>query len=278
MKSRCLSLNPARVPRSMLAGIVWLSGLAAGPQSSLAAEPWSESFEVRAGAVTLDIDSSFRIDSRRLGRGTTLDAEDQLGLDDEDTVSRVELGWRFAPRHQFSAGYFDLSRDARTLTEAEFQVGNVIFPQGIAVATDFELSLVDFSYSYSLVQTDRFELAPLVGLYWMDFDVSIASESIGLREEDSEQFPLPTVGVSAIYQLSPEWRIRGRAQYFSFSYDDYKGEIVEFGAALEWSAWSRFRLGAGYSRIDLDVENKESNGGRGAYLYDGIWAYLGIVF
>lgn len=226
----------------------------------------------------LDIDSSFRIDSRRLGRGTTLDAEGQLGLDDTDTVLRAEMSWRFAGRHQFNTGYFDLSRDARTLTDADYQVGNVIFPAGTPVATDFDLRLVDFSYAYSLVQTDRFELAPQVGLYWMDFDVSIGSESIGLREEDSDQFPLPTLGASAIYHLSPEWRIRGRARYFSFSYDDYEGDILEFGAGVEWSAGSRFRLGAGYSHIDLDVESQKINGGRGEYLYDGIWVYLGTVF
>ena len=266
-----------RLVRPILAGLASLWGFIAAPLPVLAADPWSNTLEVRAGAVVMDIDSSFRVDSRSLGRGTTIDAEDDLGLDDEDTVFRGELGLRFARRHQFSAGYLDLSRDARTVTDEDYQVGNVIFPSGTPVETDFDLSLVDFSYSYSLIQTDRFELAPLVGLYWLDFDVRVASETVGLREEDSDELPLPTLGANAIYQLSEKWRIRGSAQYFSFSYDDYEGDILELGAAVEWNVWSRFSLGAGYSRIDLDVENKKSNGGRGEYLYDGLWAYLGVA-
>ena len=64
---------------------------------------------LRAGAVLMDIDSGFRVDSRSLGRGTNIDAEDDLGLDDTNTVFRGELAWRLARRHQLRAGYFDLS-------------------------------------------------------------------------------------------------------------------------------------------------------------------------
>lgn len=277
MEGRYVASGSVPITRSNAAAIVLLWVFGASPTPVVAADPWSSSLELRAGAVVMDIDSSFRVDSRSLGRGTTIDAEDELGLDDEDTVFRGELGWRFARRHQFTAGYYDLSRDARAVTDQDYQVGNVIFPEGTPVETDFDLRLADFSYSYSLIQTDRFELAPMIGLYWLDFDVEVASETVGLREGESDELPLPTFGASAIYQLSPKWRIRGSAQYFSFSYDDYEGEILELGAALEWNAWSRFSLGAGYSRIDLDVENRKSNGGRGEYLYDGIWAYVGIA-
>jgi hypothetical protein len=114
-------------------------------------------------------------------------------------------------------------------------------------------------------------------VYWLDYDVRVSSETVGLREGDGDQFPLPTVGARAVYQLSPAWRLLAGAQYFSFSYDDYEGEILELGAGLEWHAWRRLSLGASYSRIDLDVENKKNNGGKGEYLYDGLWAYLAVA-
>ena len=264
-------------PRAKLAVTAVLWGLLAGAPPSSAADPWSSSLQLRGGAVLMDIDSSFRVDSRSLGRGTSIDAEDDLGLDDDDTVFRGELVWRLARRHQIRAGYFDLSRDARTVTDEDYQVGNVIFPAGTPVATDFDLSLADVSYSYSLFQTDRFEFAPSVGVYWLDYDVRVTSETIGLREGDGDQFPLPAVGARVVYHLSPSWRIQGGGQYFSFSYDDYEGEILELGVGVEWNAWRRLSLGAGYSRIDLDVENKKRNGGRGEYLYDGLWAYLAVA-
>jgi hypothetical protein len=276
MSIRCLNAAFVALVRFPLAAGVLLAVLTTASMP-VAADPWSNALEIRGGAVVMDIDSSFRVDSRSLGKGTTIDAEDDLGLDDDDSVFRGELAWRFARRHKISAGYMDLSRDARTVTEEEYQVGDVVFPAGVPVATDFDLSLVDFSYSYSLVQTDRFEIAPLVGVYWLDFDVEVRSDALGLREGDSEELPLPTFGARAVYQLSPSWRLMGNAQYFSISYDDYDGEIIELGAGVEWNVWSRLSLGAGYSRIDLDVENKKSNGGRGEYVYDGLWVYAGVA-
>ena len=276
MSIRCLNAAFVALVRFPLAAGVLLAVLTTASMP-VAADPWSNALEIRGGAVVMDIDSSFRVDSRSLGKGTTIDAEDDLGLDDDDSVFRGELAWRFARRHKISAGYMDLSRDARTVTEEEYQVGDVVFPAGVPVATDFDLSLVDFSYSYSLVQTDRFEIAPLVGVYWLDFDVEVRSDALGLREGDSEELPLPTFGARAVYQLSPSWRLMGNAQYFSISYDDYDGEIIELGAGVEWTVWSRLSLGAGYSRIDLDVENKKSNGGRGEYVYDGLWVYAGVA-
>ena len=276
MSIRCLNAAFVALVRFPLAAGVLLAVLTTASMP-VAADPWSNALEIRGGAVVMAIDSSFRVDSRSLGKGTTIDAEDDLGLDDDDSVFRGELAWRFARRHKISAGYMDLSRDARTVTEEEYQVGDVVFPAGVPVATDFDLSLVDFSYSYSLVQTDRFEIAPLVGVYWLDFDVEVRSDALGLREGDSEELPLPTFGARAVYQLSPSWRLMGNAQYFSISYDDYDGEIIELGAGVEWNVWSRLSLGAGYSRIDLDVENKKSNGGRGEYVYDGLWVYAGVA-
>ncbi len=261
-----------------MTGVVLLSGLNGLPAPAAAAEPWSGALGIRAGAVLMDIDSSFRIDSGNLGRGTTIDAEDQLSLDDEDSVYRVELDWRFARRHQISVGYFDLSRDALAVTDEALKIGNVIFPKGTAVETDFDLRLLDFSYSYSLFQNDRFEVAPLVGVYGLDFDARVNSETLGLREGEGDRFPLPTLGARAVYQLSPAWRLRASAQYFFLSYDDYEGEIMEFGASVEWNAWSNFSVGAGYSRIDMDVEDKNENGGSGEYAYDGVWAYLAVAF
>jgi len=241
--------------------------------------PWSdETLVLRAGAVVMDVDSNFRVDSRALGEGTKVDAEDDLGLDDSDDVFRAELTLRIASRHQLSAGYYDLSRDETAVTDEAYRIGNAIFPAGVSVATDFDLKVADFSYAYSVIQTERFELAPLVGVYGLDFDVSVASDTLGLREGESQEFPLPTVGASMVYRLSPAWQLRANAQYFYVSYDDYEGRMLELGATLEWNVWRRLSLGAGYAGIDVDIEDQSANGGKGEYEYNGIWAYLALTF
>ena len=264
--------------------IGWLSPmimliLTAMPDPAAAQQPWSgETLTLRAGAVVMDVDSSFRVDSRSLGKGTTVDAEDDLGLDDSDDVFRAELLWRIAPRHQLSLGYYDLSRDETERTDEPYQIGNVIFPPGILVETEFDLKLADFSYAYSLVQNDRFEFAPLIGVYGMDFDVRVENDLLGLSEGESQKFPLPTIGARFNYQLSPSWWLRAKGQYFYIEYDQYEGEMLEIGAGLEWNVWRKLSLGASYSHINMDIEDTNANGGKGEYEYDGIWGYLALTF
>jgi hypothetical protein len=155
---------PTWSPTRCLPGALLLLSITGWSAAAGAREPWSdERLVLRAGAVFMDIDSSFRVDSRSLGKGTTVDGEDDLGLDDDDRVFRAELDWRFAQRHRLSLGYYDLSRDAGTVTGEPIQIGNVTFPPGIEVRTDFDLRLADLSYSYSLIQNERLELAPLIG-------------------------------------------------------------------------------------------------------------------
>ncbi|MGD8977353.1 MAG: hypothetical protein PVG91_07085 [Gammaproteobacteria bacterium] len=264
--------------------IGWLSPmimliLTAMPNLAAAQQPWSgETLTLRAGAVIMDVDSSFRVDSRSLGEGTTVDAEDDLGLDDSDDVFRAELVWRIAPRHQLSLGYYDLSRDATERTDEAYQIGNVIFPPGISVDTQFDLKLADFSYAFSVVQNERFEFAPQIGVYWLDFDVRVENDLLGLSEGEGQEFPLPTIGARFNYQLAPSWWLRAKGQYFYIEYDQYEGQMLELGAGLEWNVWRKLSLGASYSHIDMDIEDTNANGGKGEYEYDGVWGYLALTF
>ena len=97
MSIRCLNAAFVALVRFPLAAGVLLAVLTTASMP-VAADPWSNALEIRGGAVVMDIDSSFRVDSRSLGKGTTIDAEDDLGLDDDDSVFRGELAWRFARR------------------------------------------------------------------------------------------------------------------------------------------------------------------------------------
>lgn len=260
-------------------GLLVAVALAAVASPAIAQQPWTdETLTLRAGALFMDVDSSFRVDSRSLGTGTNIDAEDDLGLDDSDDVLRAELIWRFAPRHQLSLGYYDLSRDAVETTSEAYRIGSVVFPPGIDVKTKFDLKLADLSYSYSLVQNERFEFAPLIGLYVLDFDVRVDNDTLGLSEGEGQEFPLPTVGARMNYRLAPAWWLRAKAQYFYISYDQYEGQMLELGGGLEWNVWRGLSLGAGYAHIDMDIEDTNDNGGKGEYEYQGLWAYLGITF
>lgn len=66
-------------------------------------------FKISLATFLAEYESDFRISSSTLGLGTPVSFEDDLGLDDSDTVYRIDGYYRFAARHRLELSYVDLS-------------------------------------------------------------------------------------------------------------------------------------------------------------------------
>src|SRR5688572_8535870 len=64
-----------------------------------------------AGEYFDRVDTTFRVDSDILGRGTELDLEDALDVDETAFAARVDASWHFFKRHWIDVSYFDLKRE-----------------------------------------------------------------------------------------------------------------------------------------------------------------------
>ena len=82
--------------------------------STALAETDDSSFSLSVGAFLTERNSKARVDSTNGDRGTEVDLEDDLGLDNSDAVVRVDGFWRFAEKHRIDFSVFDLSRFAST--------------------------------------------------------------------------------------------------------------------------------------------------------------------
>jgi len=71
---------------------------------------------------------------------------------------RLDGYFRLSKAHRIEWTYFDLERGgSATLVDRDVQIGDVVFPIQYRVASDWKFSVIKASYSYSFINTAKYE-------------------------------------------------------------------------------------------------------------------------
>ena len=245
------------------AGLVVLAGCShlLFPWAGLAQEPGSSMPWKRAGVVFgADIPTSntdLKIESRSIGLGTTIDLEDELGLDETRLTFRIGAFWRFFPRHRIDLSYYDLSRSgSRTLSQT-LRVGDKIFLLASNVKTDDDFKMYQASYGYSFWQDQSIDLAASLGLYLLDFDFTLSASNVGSVSVDTI-VPVPVIGLKGSYAIREDLFFHAgvHLMFADFDYGDFdlKGRLFDAMVRLEYDILEHVSLGLGYNFNLINIE------------------------
>ena len=249
--------------------------------------PGTDRFKINLGAYFPSISTDLQV-----GLGDkTIELEDVLGLSEDETVGRLDGYWRFAKKHRLGFGYYRLNRDASTYLSADLDIGEGDpWPADALIASDLTLDFYSLSYLYSFFQGEKWEIAGSIGAYWVSAETTIAlAAQIGdcpdgddclfagdLYESDTFDGPLPLLGLSFDYYITPKWLVILHGGYFQLTVNGYKGRIANLGAKLEYQFNKTFGLGLGYDGFVLELEAEDANSDVFAsleYTYHGIQLY-----
>ena len=245
-----------------------------------ASDPWGDSpFTLQLGAFRADVDTSVRLDSTVLGRGTEVKFEDELGINDSKTLPEFSFLWRINARHGIEASYVTLNRSGSRTLDRTIQFGDVVFAGATVVNSSFDSDVFRVAYRYSPINDKGNELALLLGAHYTTFDAAISSALGTVSESASVDIPLPTIGARGSLRLGEDWRLTGFAQLMKLKVGDYDGSLVNLSAGIEWAFLRQAYLGLGYSYYRYDLES-EKNDARGEFTYrfSGPALYVGFAF
>lgn len=271
MKPACLAVSAA------------LAALAA-PLSAQAYDEdnwFNQDWRIYLGAFHASVDSRLRINSSSDDLGTDIDVEDLLGVDDSKTTAWGGIGWQFANRHSVELEFFALNRSAGVSDtfSPPIEIGDFIL-EGGSVNTSYDTNVTRLTYGFSAFRNERSDLKLLAGIHVASLDASIGAtgnictplttpsvppgcppETAAEAREDVTA-PLPHIGASWAYALSPKWAISLGAIGFALELDNIDGSIVEIDADLAWQPWKNFGfgLGARYFKVDVDSRSSDLNG------------------
>jgi len=220
------------------------------------------------GGFFPQVDSSFSLSPSTGGSGESIDAENVLGLDGTVTSAWLNFDWRFLPRHQLQAAWFELNRSGSTSASREFTVGDTTAMVGASVSSKLDMELWRLTYGYSIVHEEKFDLALLIGTHIVTAKGTVtASGSIavngvpmagGTSTESSSTytFPLPHVGAELSYEVSPKWSAHFNMLLFALEYSNFRGSLFQFDATVAYQATKHFGLGAGYTYFNLNLQSQ----------------------
>ncbi|HXV10187.1 MAG TPA: outer membrane beta-barrel protein [Burkholderiales bacterium] len=251
-------------------------GLAAGQdKADWKVHPYlQDKWYLQLGAYWPTVDTTARLDSTTLGRGTEISFEDELGLDDREALGSLLASVRLGERWKIEFEYFALNREGTRQISRNLQWGNTVYPVNATVSSSFDSDVYRLSAGYAFVKDDRREFGATFGLHVTDFKASLSAGGLATEGTDALA-PLPTVGVYGAYAFSPRWLVTGRIDYFSLNYEEYDGSLVNVNAGVEYRFTRHFGIGAGYRYVDYEVElSKTSWTGEAKYTFKGPTLYV----
>lgn len=268
-------IKPLRVVFASVALVGSLvSGVATAQEASWAVNPGlQDRWTLEIGGYAPNVDTTANLNTV-FGPGTSVNFEQDLGLDDRKVSATVLGRVRLGDRWRIEAEYFGLNRSGAQAINRSISWGDNTYPVGIAVSSEFDTDIYRLSGGYSFIKNEQAELGIALGVHATDFRISLAATGVGVETGD-ELAPLPTVGLYGSYALSPRWLLSGRVDFFTLKYNDYDGSLVNLTAGVDYRFARNFGIGLGYRYVDYDLSITKSrfNGGV-EYKFSGPVLYL----
>ncbi len=198
--------------------------------------------------------------------GTTIDLEDDLGLDDSELLPALYAGAKLGGGFVVTAEYYSLSRDTTATISRNIVVDDVTYPINASLTAGFSTDIYRFTVGYSFIRNATTEIGAAIGLHATDLQFSISGQgstggapvTVTTRRKDFLA-PMPTVGLYGTFEVAPRVTINARADYLSLGIDDYDGSVLNAQAAVSYRFSKNFGVGVGYRYVDYDLDVEKTN-------------------
>ena len=264
----------------LVSGLAPETALAGSEESSTPTSLFDQKYLLALGGFFPQVRSTLTLTSPR-GLGREVSVEDDLGVSGDTSSAWISFNWRFKPRHQFHAEWFQLNRSGSRVADRSLPpIGDTTIGVGASLNSKIELDLGRLTYGYSFFRDSNLDMAFLIGAHVATAkatvtaagNVTVNGVPIGpgrSRTESSSTltFPLPHIGGSATYEFTP--KLSGQVTLLVFALDlgDYSGSLLETDAFMAYQLTKHFGIGGGLKYFNLNLEANLSRGGSVAYNY-----------
>jgi hypothetical protein len=250
------------VKRFILFSLVILLALTLSQPVYAQDTPW-ERFSVSLGGIGALSSSDIRIGTSVLGSGIDIDVEEALNLDTQQSAVRLGVHYRIGEerRHRVGLTWFEFRRKGTTVADEEIEIGDppITIPLGHTVNSFYNTGILKTDYAYSFFMDDRFNLAVSGGLFVMPIEIGLDNITTGESTRTDITAPLPVVGFSFDFAISPKWLLKQRVELLYLKFGDFTGSILSSNFGVEWNVWENWGFGAAIDSFALGIESESDN-------------------
>jgi hypothetical protein len=229
--------------------------------------PITDLFAFRASFFHATVNTDLRLDppGDPLG-GTALSGARDLGFKPSENDGMAELMFRLRDRNRIRADFLELDQSGSTALERPFvQFGNQVFNRGDVVNASLQWRIMGLTWTYAIIQNDRFELGAGLGVHAMDLDVRGSVAARFASYETSVAAAVPTPAIETVWRITRRISLTARGEYLRTTINGTFGSLGDFHADAQFRWVPNFSVGAGYSVTQLELDSlTQSNPGLAA--------------
>ena len=238
--------------------VVLLLTVASPAEAQRQFEPLFDRFNFKLEGSWVGLNTEIRLDSEILGKGTTLNFEDDLDLGNNASIPTLAFEWQIARKHKVGVRWQDIDRASNTQALTEIQWGDEIIPINADVTLGFDITQTFVDYAYYPWVKDRWAAGFGLGFRWMDLQAALSYRDEGNEVEGDTDVkgsaPLPYLYFEYRRLFSENWRFITGFGWLYLKIDDIEGGQWIGRAGIEYLAGRRWAFGAAINLSTIDVD------------------------
>ncbi|HXV77748.1 MAG TPA: hypothetical protein VD788_15650 [Candidatus Polarisedimenticolaceae bacterium] len=236
------------------------------------------------GFQQTEIRTTLRIDAMTsqgaIAAGAVVALESLFKVDDSVSTVRFDGWYRLGKKSRLNWTVWQTDRDGINTYEGDpLTVGDILIESGQMVRIRDKTTLYAFSYTYSFLNTEKYEAWLGGGFNFQRVETTIESTLGGSTFEQMEDakatVPIPVLSFGGRWNLSRRWRTLITQELFGIDIGDYSGRLSNTRILAEVNLTRNFGLGAGLERYNFQVD-AEADDFTGSFDtgYTGLSVYL----
>jgi len=226
-------------------------------------------WEVSPSFTAVILNTDIRVDpSNGGGEGTTIDAENDLGLATVKPQPRISGRMRMGRRSELEAGYQWASRSGEKELQRTITFRDTTFDVGASLDSKLTTNLLFLNYRYAFMAKDRTQVGVGLGLGALFLDVELdalaSAGGGGVSYSAKEDFtaPVGSLGLYGRFLHGTRWYTEADARIVKLRIDRFHFRYIEgnLGERYFLSHKSALELGAGADAVKVDVDPRFDDG------------------
>jgi len=223
--------------------------------------------------------------------GINLDVRNDLNMDGENQVGRIDGYYRIKGKHSLGFSYYEFNSSGSIKTGREIELpdpgnpeGTITIPIGAQVDSFLDTQILRLNYIYNFYLSERAGMALNLGLHISKIEAGIRGElvvgdpvsvngtSVGVTA------PLPVFGFKLSYKPTDRLRLMYENNIFLLSYSNYEGLYTDQSLLAEYRFWKWGGIGGGININTLKLNAKDDDSERQLDVTHGIGAAQLYIF
>lgn len=215
----------------------------------------AKKINIVVAAYLPNVDTSTRVDSHEGRVGAVIDFEEDLNLDDNESLPAISFEYHFTKKLGLELAYFDLSRSSERRIQETINFGDETFNVNELLKSKFSVDIYRLALNYDFWMSEKWQLGTGFGFHITRFDVGLSAPERDVETSIDKTAPLPYLSLDLGYALSSKWHLGSHVEIMSIDLGSIEGSMLNAYVGIEYAINPTFSTGFAYNTYNLSAES-----------------------